>query len=919
MSKKIYGDLNVSKNTTSYGKNTIRDVNNINADQNGEINLPIYKKDYINKIISTLPVSRVGTMDYLPLNINGAFVGSSGYIGKGVYPTILENDGTFVYIRAGTNGSTGGYYYAYVPNARNVTTMSPVITNELYRPSIFTPSHKLNKFISTNAGELLMMLANNGTQDTYILTLTNGTLSTVAHQNMEFPKSAIPDTDPQYAVIHGSNVYIFGIDSYSNASVFAISVYSIAVSDVVNGVYTSLAKVTGFSGADLYANSVSASANIKLTSKIFSADVTEQPLYNIPTGNTYRSFNAFWGNTDGSLHAVSDGANNIRVAFYHTCEVSTQQQSSRNASGFSLVLNTSSKAYTFDNNGLIAPCIITTNTAGAITYTNPFFVNWQTQIVGLTANSSLNRVPTFYITSDGVQFASTSRHDSSPEHYEFRSNITNFTSLYEAWNMNTRALSNTILTTVNPVFGSPIGENLIHPSIISGNKVLLHCSGNSDGVFFGYDSSVTTELGSSRDYVYNSVTTGGTINGYAPNANRILLDNSDFKYTGLISIVDNTGSTAVYGTSFIEGVTKTSGGLLDPVSMTFTDSYTLSSASILTDLKNNMLNSVTQPYNVIDSKIVLYYVPDGSYTKSFALITGRNDAPVGTINSFLILSEVDVTVTGTTITELSITSSRLISRGIVSASLNTGLMGRNGGMIIANYADFTYVGIPGLFSTATSGAGNYCSILCKADNSTKLISTATRIDTAYNSSLNNTYEVGVLPNVGFGLFENGDITDIKTKLIFKNFGTTSAQFDAMQTNPALAPIERIVVASQEVAQGYIVYFTQEVPVLLAGKYSMLPVTNIDLNTIDSSPANKTFYIYIVSTAGVASYLISTTALTEELDRVYIGTAITGASGITSIVSEKVTRFLTYRPSVTKRGSAIPASTGVPSGTGTRWS
>lgn len=68
----------------------------------------------------------------------------------------------------------------------------------------------------------------------------------------------------------------------------------------------------------------------------------------------------------------------------------------------------------------------------------------------------------------------------------------------------------------------------------------------------------------------------------------------------------------------------------------------------------------------------------------------------------------------------------------------------------------------------------------------------------------------------------------------------------------------------------------------------------------------------------ASYVISTETIDESLTSTYIGKIVTGTSGITSIDTEKVTRFLTYRPSTTKRGSAIPASTGVPSGSGTRW-
>jgi len=917
MPKKIYGDLRADINATTLGSNTIRDINGVTADTEGDIAKLFYNKDYIDKTVSILPISRVGSMDYLPLNINGSFVGSSGYIGKGIYPTILENDGTMVYLRAGTNGVTYGYYFCYTQNARLSNTMNPVVTNEEFVPTISGNTRKIIKFIGSDAGQSLMMLSNDGTNNTYIISLTNGTLNVVSHQSTEFPASLISDTDPQYIALHGDSAYIFGIDSYSNTSALAISVYKISIADIKNGTSSSLTKVTGFSGADLYGTAVSASTNIQLTSQIFNTDVSTKPLFNIPAGSTYRSFSAFWGNVEGSLKVVSDGGSNMRVAFFHACEAVTQQQTVRNVVGISLVLNTSNNTYTYDTTGQ-APVTITPSSTGTITYNNPFSVTMQ-NISGLSVNSSLNRVPDFFISNDGVQFTATSRHDSSPFHYIMRSNVSNFTSLYNAWNMSTRALTSTVIATVNPVFGSAIGENMIHPQILSSTKMLMHCSGQYNGNFFDYDNTVTTDLGTSRNYSYPSVTTGNVLTGYAPNPNRVWWNNSDYKYTGMISIVDGSGNTTVYGSSFIEDFpSKPAGGVLNPNTMTFTGSYTLQNNNLMSTLKTNMLNSVTMTYNVLDSKLVVYYVPDGSFTKSYAILVGRNDAPTGTINSFIILSEIDVVLSGTVVTAFNLASSRLISRNILSVSLSNGLMGRNGGMIIAKYADFTYVGIPALYAVSTSSAGAYCSMLCKVDNSTKLITTATRIETAYNSSSNNSYEIGVLPNVGFGLFENGDITDIKTKLIFKNFGTTEAQFDAMQANPASNPVERIVIAAQEVAQGFIVYFTQDVPVLIGGNYGILRSTNIDLNTVDSSPANKTFYLYVVLNEGNLEYRLSTTELSEEIYRIYIGTIITGESGISSISTEKVTRFMTFRPSVTPRGSAIPVSTGVPSGPGTRW-
>lgn len=915
MSKKIIGDMSIQRNAQSNGRNTIRDINNITADINGNINLPYYDKEYINKVMSVIPLSRIGTMDYLPMNINGSFEGSSNYIGKGIYPILLENDGTLVYLRPGTNGNTFGYYYCYVKNARTVQTLAPTLTNEKFIPTNFTTSHSLISFVGSNASELLMMKTNDGTKNTYTLSLTNGTMNNVAHQNLEFPATAISGTDPQYAIVVDSLIYIFCLDGYTSNSEMAISVYTLPKNNIISGTFTSLTKVTGFSGTNLFGTSISGSTNIKLAPMYFSNTPSDNSLYCIPSGNVYRSFSSFWGNNEGTLHAEKNDKL-IRISFVHSAETATQQANTRTLTAISLVLDTNNKKYTLDNTNVGQVTITTNPTTGAITWSNPYSANMESYS-GLTLNGSLNRVPTYTMTSDGVQFTATARHDSSPEHYVSRCNITNFVSKYNAWNVTTRAVNSMLLSMVNPVFGSVIGENLIHPTIISSSKILMHCSGTFNDNLTDYNTTVCTTLSGSPNYVYNSITSGGTINGYKPSEDRVILNNTDYRYIGCITVMNQDGSTKVYGSSFIQGINKFSGLEMNQDDLSFSQQVDIN-ATILNDLKQDMINSVVLPYTVQQSYIALYYVPDNTYSKSYAVVTVLLSAPTGVANSYHILSEVDVTVTSNSVTSYGIVSSYLINRNIVARSVNTGLIERMGGMIIAKYEDFTYVGIPTLFAVNTS-SGNYSSLICKVDNNSKLIvNTPKMIATGYNSSTAGTYQVGVIPNLGFGLFENGDVTDIKTKLIFKNYGTTEAQFDNMFNNPASNPLSRIVVTSQDVAQGFIIYFTQNVPVFMQGSYHEMPVTSVNLTSINSDPSNKIFYLYITIEEGEAVYKVSEDLLSEELYRVYIGTVVTGQSAITSINTEKVTRFLTYRTSTTKRGSAIPMSTGVPSGTGTRW-
>lgn len=909
MTKKIYGDLEVSGNVTTGGSNTVRDINGFLADSTGDIAQFYYNKQYIDQMVSVLPISRVGSMDYLPLNINGSFEGATTSSDKKIMPVLIEDDGTLVYLRPGTNGSTQGYYYCYQRDARNVsTTFSPVLTNSKYVPTYFDSNHSINSFVGSKADEVLFMNTISSGVAKYAIALTNGTLNSVSHQYVEFATTLIAGF-PQYAHLVGSTVYIWCLDSLNDVDPFSVSLYTILASDIVAGVTTSLAKVTGISGKNLYGDTISASNFVSLTPKLTSTTSTDKPFCLYDPSVTMDMYHLY---KDGIIQAAEDSTNsNIRVAlFCPFVAITVSGISPPTMWGFSFTYNISTKAYTFDTTSL-AP--ITATSISNIT--NPF-QRLMENINGFPTGAQGN-CPTILQTNDGVVFSTVSRYITSPVHYVTKGTIANFVDLYSSLNLTSRALSTPIISAVNPFYGSPLGENLINPRLLSSTKIMLSCAGTENGIYNGFNSTAYTDIGSTQSYVYNSAVTGGTINGYAPQTNRHFITNTNYQYNGTITLVAADGTVRTYGSSFIEGVTKPANNLLNASTLAYDGTvYTLSNANLLTNLKTSILGAVSGYTGTItNSKIVLYYVPDGTFSKSIACVSFYTS----TNNSYIVVSEVTVTIAGTVISALTSTSNRLIQSNSGIIIVDTTYLERMAGLVIAKYSDFTYIGVPALFNMGTSGNTTFRSAVGKIDNSTQLITgNLVHVPTQYLSIGGGSFEIGVLPNVGFGLYENGSITDYQTKLVFKNFGTTSAQMTTMLADITASPVSRLVVAAQDVAQGFNVYFTQDVPVLISGQYKILKSTSIDLSTVDSSPASKTFYVYVILNEGIVSYKLSTTQLTEELYRIYIGTIVTGASGINSIVSEKVTRFLTYRPSTTNRGSAIPTSTGVPSSTGTRW-
>lgn len=109
------------------------------------------------------------------------------------------------------------------------------------------------------------------------------------------------------------------------------------------------------------------------------------------------------------------------------------------------------------------------------------------------------------------------------------------------------------------------------------------------------------------------------------------------------------------------------------------------------------------------------------------------------------------------------------------------------------------------------------------------------------------------------------------------------------------------------------YFTQEIPFLLNGKYGVMPAQTIDLTAQYPDPSNTTFYVYLSGSEETGfSYSVTNMDNGESSGRMFLGTITTGETSITSIDVSKATRLGMYRISTTNKGKSIPGSPGNPS-------
>lgn len=92
----------------------------------------------------------------------------------------------------------------------------------------------------------------------------------------------------------------------------------------------------------------------------------------------------------------------------------------------------------------------------------------------------------------------------------------------------------------------------------------------------------------------------------------------------------------------------------------------------------------------------------------------------------------------------------------------------------------------------------------------------------------------------------------------------------------------------QVAEGYNLYFTDDTPSLIDGKYYLVPAGQYDLRDIVADPSSKTFYVWLRLLNGAVSYVI--TPNNQDNYDLYIGKIITNNTQIDSINIQKATVF-----------------------------
>ncbi|SOK58415.1 Phage minor tail protein [Yersinia phage fHe-Yen9-04] len=887
MAHKIIGNLEVTSGLTVNNKNALQSVNStIKSNINGNLIIDGNIKDEVLDMFSQFPVSNVGDLGFLPLGVSGSYEGATNNYEQYMYPMQLEDDGTLTFLRPGTNGSSQGFYYAYINNALTTQDMTPITTTIKYHPS-FVPQDRYIKSFATSDNSIFMgRLDNNQT----FFSFPNGTMDQSKHTGFITSTIEVPD----YVFMGKTYVYfLLGLNSadgdLNDTSPFSFKLSRVLISDLRAGNVNSYTTLTNWTSTGIY-GTTSTNTNIVMAKKLADPNLANEPFCQY-IGNFRRVLifhqyrrGSFWGVEDESTGKIRVFCQNFIFS-----EVTFTSKSERWAFNFVIDVANKTAIADSDSRGYVT---VTSPDQQTVVYNNP---NLSFSMANITGTNETYRGAYNQLTlPSGIIFATDSTHFINQTFSIGRGQISNFTTVYNSFMRSTRTIVNRLSLFVQPTYGSAIGQNMVGVQPFPNNSLVVNARGENNGVSSsGY---VFSKYGSAG-YIYPSISSG-TISGFAPRPERKFVGNN---LRQLISIVDAAKNVSVYGSSFWEDGRISNALNFSDTNLVGTGTQSIE-LSTLIGLKTQILTSAYGSIwnnTISSSKIILYSIPN-TINYSYAVVMFK----MTNLEFRFILAEVSLSISNNVITAASL--GRITNNTILDTDTNVEVTTNNqqaqGGLIIYEAEDFYYINIGIPFSCGVVGTSLEYVVQCAVDKTSKKIMEArTRATRTYAVLDINLRPYGVIPSLGFGFYKYS-LSDYQTKLVFVPVGNNLNAYDLWNLNGV-----NNVILSQDVYTGFIVYFTQNTPVFISGKYKLLPIQSILLNDIKSNPANTTFYLYVNMLNGNAQYQISTTELAESYECIYLGTIVTDGTKIATINVSKVSRIDTYRPSRTQIGSAFPVS------------
>ena len=847
--------------------------------------------------ISKMPFVSFGDASKVPIDVSGAFSGASD--GATVDYTInLEDDGTVVILRNGTDGSKYRTYFAYVPDGAAGEPQRIIKTTKEFRPNNIPANFDVKYIYSGNNVLFFAKLIDrtalaNDNSGPVVAFLPSGSLVTdiIPYAVID---SSVRDTYTwlRAGVICGEYVYFLDQPAGTTFRLWRIPTAHFDGRTVIPE------QVTNWSVTTPRRQSVQDSA-IKLFDAIVSADPAVDAIVyvDITRGDSMTALSIYHNAPEVSMGAKDNRYIRFRMGA-HTYLASRSGKSVSVYMSFSVVLDLVNKTAIMDP-GPTGPAVITSNSDGNHGFSLSTDGYWKYSKGAILGNFIGNSPRDVAIQQrPGYQHAiiCNGEFDSWRSYIrgKFVGNVDNTT--FECLKYGVTIQVETGLG-LDPSYGSATGSKFYGVIPYADNKMFLAASGRD---MYGHTDRALARVVNDinvPDYQYKALN-GETYLGYGPTTDRKFIkeympNETMNLYAHLVTEVDDETGYTVHGSYFTSrgyvfglGDVNSNGEEVQPGKRVF----------IAPSIFEDIVNGMAAANNVLRGDITRYTVGvffPKCLPRGYAYVQWMNDA---TKHAYIALVELsisagtlDTTVTGITINRVSTTV--FLANGNAN-NVSWWYPEQCGGVIVYKVGTEGYV--IGLttkgYVGVVGGAGSHLIKFFVDNYSDK----PPQVPEVWDGTqairgwvypyLANNLGFTAFKGKGFGYYSN---FDNMTKLLFVPYAKTKAGVMAGTASPTHLPT---VIATQELAQGWDVYFTNPMKVMMAGSLVDVLATSINLKSVLADPSNKTFYIYLKWVSGVVSYEIVATEVPNRHDYVQIGTVTTGPTSITNITVNKLNLF-----------------------------
>lgn len=862
-----------------------------------------------------LPVSRWGNLTYLEPGVAGSFEGSGQVANNDVRTSIMEVDGTLVRLRPGTNGTSIGVYYDYVLNAfTEPSTAKMVKTNTQYWPAAMgqdykpyrlfraTPdviwglAYKVSDFPTLNNKCFVALTGSSFDSTKHDVTFVNTT-----YTHSEYGVRSL--TDRATLTIVDNYVYCvdycpWGVDRKVGFVVLRIPVSAIKANAECTWEFLTGWTATGGIGGTMTGDS------INMAAKEFSTVAGDNPLILADANITGTLYRGSW-----MFYIVSDAPGILRIAMGGMMHYLTTQKLNSQSLGFRCLVNVNTRtAQWVDAPKQIRVRVLNGNLATIAADANDAFKLNQTQMncapamggtggdeFGLTyidlKTGKYMKSYIFGIVNRGITWE--------------LGEITNWTTPVAGWDIVGRQVSTIKRVADSATFGSEVNNSLVMPIGLPNNKILLRVMDENAS-----QKWVRASYGTNDNYDYNVVNIG-TVKGYEPTADRELTTdpNDLYRYMSYLN-----GSTLVNWGSILHPYSDTAPRVFDAdgkfdmatdaVTWDVTElnaaalafAQTLDVSAVVTDARCDIFVPQDAALPLIATVIVRYATPNGATARLYVTRVDYSGPRTGNITGYTLRA------TGHFFGTLVVDRSAMLISNIAQQPGMT--IHRVGNDLLCTVGSSTQSEVPG---SVTARMAMFTYSLTTGEITPIDLLGGTLATPPWQGSFG--WYPLVLPGHGTLLVDQDmSVQTFGTLMGVLPMGVTATDFIGFDTADKS---KRFVLMAQEVKQGWIVYFTEEVPVILNGREGLAPLTSIDLSTVKANPANSTFYVYVVEANGAMSYRITATEEAPTINKMFIGTIITSGNAINNIILRKRSRIGIYQLSDTRSGTSIPVSTGLP--------